>query len=128
MKKTRGKGILPAALFGAGIGLVLLLLLVLVTAGMIWCGAVPAKTPSLFLSGLAFLCAWIGGRFAVRKSSGGTLVAGGPTGAVLCGVLLILCLGIAGKTAFPGPWFATLALVLAGGCLAGLMGRKKKRP
>lgn len=126
MKKRTEKGILPAVLLGAGLGLALLLLLVLVTAGLIWCGVVPAKAPSLLLSLLAFLCAWIGGRIAVGRSAGGSLISGGLTGAVLCGVLVILCLGTAGKAAFPGPWFATLALVLAGGGLAGLMGRRKK--
>lgn len=127
MKKGTEKGILPAVLLGAGVGLALLMLLVLAASGLVWCGAVPARTPSLLLSLLAFLCAWIGGRIAVKNSSGGTLVAGGLTGAVLCGVLVILCLGIANDIAFPGPWFTTLVLVLAGGCLSGLMGRKKTR-
>lgn len=126
-KKTAKKRLLPAVLLGAGVGLALLLLLVLATTILIWCGAVPAKTPSLLLSVLAFLCAWIGGRVAVGKAAGGTLIAGGLTGAALCGILLILCLGIAGEPAFPKPWLATLVLVLAGGCLSGLMGRKKKR-
>lgn len=126
-KKTAEKRLLPAVLLGAGVSLALLFLLVLVTAALIWCGVVPAKTPSLLLSVLAFLCAWVGGRVAIGKSAGGTLIAGGLTGAVLCGVLIILCMGIAGEAAFPGPWFATLALVLTGGCLSGLMGRKKKR-
>lgn len=127
MKKTTGKRLLKGVLLGVGVGLVLLLLMVLVTAGLIWWGVVPAKTPSLLLSGLAFLCALIGGRVAVRKSSGGTLIAGGLTGAVLCGVMAVICLVFAGEIAFPGPWFATLILLVAGGCLSGLPGRKKKR-
>ena len=62
------------------------------------------------------------------RSGGGTLIAGGLTGAVLCGLLAAVCLGTGGTPAFPGPWFAALTALLAGGCLAGLAGRRKKRP
>lgn len=128
MKKTSGRQeSLPLALlFGAGAGALLLLLSTLILAGLIWGGLIPAKAPRLVLSLLASLCAFSGGRVAVRRWKGGTLVAGGLTGLILCGLLAFLCLGTAGRPAFPGPWFVALAMVLAGGCLAGLGGRKKK--
>ena len=128
-KKKPGPGPLPpAVLLGAGVGLVLLFALTLGAAGLILGGVLPPKTPVLALSLLAGLCALTGGRIAVVRSGGGTLIAGGLTGAILCGILAAVCLGTAGAPAFPGPWFATPGAMLAGGCLAGLMGRRKKRP
>ena len=128
-KKKGGPGpLLPAVLLGAGVSLGLLLVLTLGTAGLIRGGVLPPKTPVLALSLLAGLCALIGGRIAVVRSGGGTLIAGGLTGGILCGILAALCLGTGGAPAFPGPWFATPGAMLAGSCLAGLMGRGKKRP
>ena len=127
-KKPKAPGSLPTAvLLGAGISLILVLALTLAAAGLILGGVLPAKAPALVLSLLAGLCALMGGRTAVRRSGGGTLIAGGLTGAALCGLLTAVCLGTGGAPAFPGPWFNTLGAVLAGGCLAGLMGRRKKR-
>ena len=127
-KKKGGPGpLLPAVLLGAGVSLGLLLVLTLGTAGLIRGGVLPPKTPVLALSLLAGLCALIGGRIAVVRSGGGTLIAGGLTGGILCGILAAVCLGTGGAPAFPGPWFATPGAMLAGGCLAGLMGRGKKR-
>lgn len=127
-KKTteRTIGLPGAVLLGAGIALLLLLLLTLATAGLIWGGIIPTKTPSLVLGLLACFCSFLGGRASVRRWKGGTLVAGGLTGLVLCAVLTAACFGTAGGAAFPGPWLLTLALVLAGGCLAGL-GRGKRK-
>ncbi len=127
-KKKGGPGpLLPAVLLGAGVSLGLLMVLTLGTAGLIRGGVLPPKTPVLALSLLAGLCALIGGRIAVVRSGGGTLIAGGLTGGILCGILAAVCLGTGGAPAFPGPWFATPGAMLAGGCLAGLMGRGKKR-
>ena len=128
-KKKPGPGPLPpAVLLGSGVSLVLLLALTLGAAGLILGGVLPPKTPVLALSLLAGLCALSGGRIAVVRSGGGTLIAGGLTGAVLCGILTAVCLGTGGSPAFPGPCFTTLGTMLAGGCLAGLTGRGKKRP
>lgn len=128
-KKKTGPGALPpAVLLGAGASLVLLLVLTLGAAGLILGGVLPPRAPVLVLSLLAGLCALIGGRIAVVRSGGGTLIAGGLTGVILCGILAAVCLGTGGAPAFPGPWFATLGAMLAGSCLAGLMGRGKKRP
>ncbi len=120
----KGSSLIRAVLLGTGVGMLLLLALTLAAAGLIWSGLIPAKTPSLALSLLAGLCAAAGGRAAVRRWKGGTMIAGGLTGLVLCAILAAVCLGTAGHIAFPGPWFATLALLLGGGCLAGL-GRKR---
>lgn len=127
-KKPRAGSLPPAVLLGSVVGLALLLVLTLGAAGLILGGVLPPKTPVLALSLLAGLCALIGGRVAVVRSGGGTLIAGGLTGIVLCGILTAVCLGTRGAPAFPGPWFATLGAMLAGGCLAGLTGRGKKRP
>ena len=128
-KKITGPGSLPpAVLLGAGVSLGLLFVLTLGAAGLILGGVLSPKTPALTLSLLAGLCALIGGRIAVVRSGGGTLIAGGLTGVILCGIPAAVCLGTGATPAFPGPWFATPGAMLAGGCLAGLMGRRKKRP
>lgn len=119
-QKEKKPGLFLALFWGTGVALLLLLLLTLVIAGLIWGGVVPAKSPSLVLSLCACICAFVGGRVAVKHWKGGTMVAGGLTGAILCGVLTAVCLGTTGTVALPGLLFATLALVLAGGCLAGL--------
>jgi len=126
-KTKTGSGLPGAAAFGASVGLLLLLLLALAAAALIWGGAVPSQTPVFALSLLAGLCAFVGGRVSVGRSRGGALVAGGVTGLVLCGVLAAVCLGTSGGIAFPGSWLTTLAALLSGGCLAGLVGRKKNQ-
>ena len=100
--KTTGN-VLPV-LLGTGTGLVLLLLLTLLAAGLIWSG-----------------------RVAVNRGSGGSLPMGSAAGGLLCLILGLVCLGTTGTEGFHGQFVGILLMTLAGGCLAGLMGKKKRK-
>jgi len=127
-KKMTSHAGLPGAVFmGAGTGLLLLFLLTLAIAGLILGGWIPVQTPSSVLSLTACLCAWVGGRVAVNRSRSGTLVAGALTGGMLCVFMAVVCMGMSDAVPVSGPWLTTLVLLLTGGCLAGLMGRRKAK-
>ena len=114
-------------LLGAAFALGLVLLLVLGAAALIWSGTLPASTPSLALSFCMGLCAFAGGRFAIGKGSGNPIITGIITGGVLTGIIALICLCLSGNIPLHGRFLATILLTLAGGCLSGLFGRKKKR-
>lgn len=116
-----------SVLLGIGLALVALLLLLLALAGLITAEVLPADHPSLLLSAGAGICALFGGRWAVKKGSLPPMVSGGAVGLTLCLVLLLLRVAGGGAAAFPGPFGGTLLLLLAGGCLAGLLGKGKPR-
>lgn len=127
-KKTSSTAVLLSVLFGTALGLVLLLLLALVAAALVWGGLVPETVTNLMLTAAAFLCPFAAGRVAIQKGSGGLpMLVGGGTGGLLCLVLLSVCWGTAGTGGFHGPFVSLLLMTLAGGCLAGLLGRKSKR-
>ena len=119
--KTTGN-VLPV-LLGTGTGLVLLLLLTLLAAGLIWSGVLPVSIAGMSLTIAAGLCALVGGRVAVNRGSGGSLPMGSAAGGLLCLILGLVCLGTTGTEGFVG----ILLMTLAGGCLAGLMGKKKRK-
>lgn len=124
---ARGPSLAGPVLFGAGVGMLLLFLMVLVAAGLIWGGILPGATPSLLLSVCAGVCAFIGGRVAVGRSGRSAMVTAAVTAGILCAIFVAVCLGGTGGIAFPGQWAATVLLLLAGGCLAGMWGKKKKK-
>lgn len=125
-KPEKMGGILLPVLIGSGVSIGLTLLLVLGLAGLIWSGILPATTPSIVLSFCAGLCAFVGGRFAIGKGRE-PMVTGIATGAVLAGVVAMICLSTTGEILFHGQFLATILLILAGGALSGLFGGKKKR-
>lgn len=110
--------------------LALLALLVLLVAGLILSGVLPAASPGLALSIGAGLCALMGSRLAVAKGSGGSIMTGSLTSGSLCVVMLLVCVLLRGSLAFHGQFIGTLLMILAGGWLAGLFGKKraKKKP
>lgn len=120
-------GALLGILLGTGVGLALLLVLAFGVAALIWSGVLPAEKTGLILSGLAGLCAFIGGRVAVGKGSGGPMPLGAAAGACLCVLMGAICLGTTGSEGLHGRFLGVLLMLLAGGCLAGLLGRKKKK-
>ena len=54
--------------------------------------------------------------------------AGGGVGGLLCLLLLAICWGTAGTAGLQGPFLGVLLALLAGGCLAGLLGKGKRKP
>lgn len=127
-KKTGNStnAVLPV-LFGSGVALVLILLILLLFAGLISGGILPASSPSFLLSACAGLCAFVGARFSIQKGSLSPIIAGAVTGAVLCLVVVIISLGCREEIAFHGQFASTLLMLLAGGCFAGLLGKKKRK-
>ena len=67
--QTMGSTIV-AILLGGTIGLVALLLLTLLTAALVWSGALPPSMAGILLTGFAGVCAFVGGRIAVQKGRG----------------------------------------------------------
>lgn len=125
-KKKGERAVLPV-LLGGGLALAGFLLLLLAVAGLMALEVLPADSPSFLLSACAGLWAFLGGRWAVRQGSLAPMVSGGLTGVLLCLILLLPCCWVRGAVAFPGPFAGTLLMVLAGGCLAGLLGKRKPR-
>ena len=118
--------ILPV-LLGTGVALALLFLAAFLVAALIWGGVLPADNPSLFLTVCAGVCALIGGRAAIGKGSGQAMLTGALTAAVVCVALLLICLAAAGELAFPTQLGAVLLMTMAGGCLSGMFGKKRKK-
>lgn len=132
-KTGAGKAALLAPLpilLGLVCSLALLALVVLLVAGLILGGVLPAASPGLALSVGAGLCALMGSRLAVGKGSGGPILTGSLTAGSLCLVMLLVCVLLRGALAVHGQFIGTLLMVLAGGWLAGLLGKKraKKKP
>ena len=123
-KSEKTAGMALAILWGTGVGFLLLLLLALLSAGLIWGGILPTTMAGILLTISAGLCALIGGRVAVRKGSA-PMPAGAAVGGALCVILVLVCLGTTGTAGFQGQFLGILLMLLAGGCLAGLMGKKK---
>lgn len=115
-----------AILLGTGVGLVSLLLLALLSAGLIWGGVLSASMAGVLLTVSAGLCALLGGRVAVGKGSA-PMPTGAAVGGGLCLVLALVCLGTTGTAGFQGQFLGILLMLLAGGCLAGLMGKKTRK-
>lgn len=122
-----GTGLVLALLFGGGFGALLLLLLTLLISALVWSGSVPLVTAGLLLTVASGLCALIGGRIAVKKGSGPSLPLGCGVGGLLCLALVLVCLGTSGTEGFHDQFIGILLMTLAGGCLAGLLGKPKKR-
>lgn len=127
--KITGKptGAVLSVLFGSGVALALILLFLLLFAGLISGGILPDGSPSFLLSACAGLAAFAGARCSIQKGSLPPMVSGAVTGGVLCLVILIVCCGYREEIAFHGQFAGTLLMLLAGGCLAGLFGKKKRR-
>lgn len=127
-KKGTSSGGVLSVLMGTAIGLLLLLLFALLSAALIWGGLVPEEITHLLLTVAAGLCPFVAGRVAIQKGSGGPPMAiGGGIGLLLCGILVPICWGTTGAEGFHGPFVGILLMTMAGGCLAGLLGRKTKR-
>ena len=119
----QGAGLALAILLGGGLGVLLLLLLTLLISVLVWSGSVPVVTAGILLTIAAGLC----GRVAVKKGSGGSFLLGCGAGALICLVLLLVCLATSGMDGFHEQFIGILLMTLAGGCLAGLLGKPKKR-
>ena len=127
-EKRAGRGFpsLIPALLGAGLSFGLVFLLLAGAAALVWSGVLSSGT-GLPLALCAGLSALAGGRFAVRTGEGGPLPVGLLTAGFLCMGLLALCFLYGGKVTFSRQLLSVLLLALAGGGLAGLMGRRKNR-
>ena len=99
--QTMGSTIV-AILLGGTIGLVALLLLTLLTAALVWSGALPPSMAGILLTGFAGVCAFFGGRIAVQKGSGTAMPLGGGVGSLLCAVLLVICFSTTGVDGLHG--------------------------
>ena len=115
-----------SVLLGAGLAFALVFLLLLAVAALTWSGVLKTGTdlPAALCVGLA---AFVGGRFAVRMGEGTTMSAGLCSAMVLCMGLGALCLLYGGTVTPSRGLLSVLLLALAGGSLAGLMGRRKRR-
>ena len=123
IKKTgQGMALVVAILLGSTVGLAGLLLLTLLTAALLWSGVVATPAAGVLLTAFA------GGRVAVGKGSAPAMPAGGGVGGLLCLLLLAICWGTAGTDGLQGPFLGVLLALLAGGCLAGLLGKGKRKP
>lgn len=119
-------GTLLSILLGGTIGVVLLLLLGFLAAVLLWSALVPEDTVPLLLTAAAGLSPFVAGWVAVQKGRGGSPMAiGAGVGGLLCAVLALVCWGL--SRLFSPSFLTTLLVTLAGGCLAGLFGRKPKR-
>ena len=128
-ERTAGRGfpsVLPS-LFGAGLAFGLFFVLLLAVAALAWSGTLSSTDlPAALCGGLA---AAVGGRFAVGTGTGGPLPGALLAAGVFCAGLLALCFLYGGTVTFSRPLLSALLLALAGGTLAGLMGRRgRKRP
>lgn len=123
----QGTGLVLAILLGGGLGILLLLLLTLLISALVWSGSVPVVTAGIFLTVAAGLCALVGGRIAVKKGSGGSFPLGCGAGGLICLVLVSVCLATSGTDGFHEQFIGILLMTLAGGSLAGLLGKSKKR-
>ena len=63
----------------------------------------------------------------MKKGSGGSFLLGCGAGALICLVLVLVCLATSGMDGFHEQFIGILLMTLAGGCLAGLLGKPKKR-
>lgn len=113
-------------LLGAGLAFGLVFLLLLAVAALIWAGKLPTEgwLPAALCVGVSAL---VGGRFAVLSVAGRPLPVSVLTAGVLCIGLMALCILYGGTVAPSRGLFAMALLALAGGSLAGLMGRRKRR-
>lgn len=127
-KTGQGMALVVAILLGSTVGLAGLLLLTLLTAALLWSGVVATPAAGVLLTAFAGACAFAGGRVAVGKGSAPAMPAGGGVGGLLCLLLLAICWGTAGTAGLQGPFLGVLLALLAGGCLAGLLGKGKRKP
>lgn len=118
--------ILPV-LLGTGVALSLLFLSALLIAALIWGGVLPADNPNVLLTVCAGVCAFLGGRAAIGKGSGQAMLTGAVTAAAVCVVLFLICLAAAGELVFPVQLGAVLLMTMAGGCLSGMFGKKRRK-
>ena len=129
--QTMGSTIV-AILLGGTIGLVALLLLTLLTAALVWSGALPPSMAGILLTGFAGVCC-LWGTYRSTGRGGQRPCPGGGVGSLLCAVLLVICFSTTGVDGLHGQFLGILLMLLAGGCLAGLLGKhahkskKKKR-
>lgn len=115
-------------LLGTAVSLVFLLLLVLLAAALVWGGVVSETMTGPLLTAAAGLSSFAAGRLAIQKGSGGPPMAvGAGTGLLLCIIFLSICWGNTGAAGFHSLFVSTLLITMAGGCLAGFLGRKGKR-
>ena len=87
-----------------------------------------ALTPGQWVG--AFLAAFVGSRFAVRRSGLGTLVAALAAAAVFAGMAVLLGFLIFGEPCFGGQSLGVLAGMGLGGLAAGLLplgGKRRKK-
>ena len=78
----------------------------------------------------AFLAAFVGSRFAARRSGLGTLVAALAAAAVFAGMAALLCFLMFGELGFSGQGLGALAGMGLGGLAAGLLplgGKRRKK-
>ena len=113
--QTMGNTIV-AILLGGTIGLVALLLLTLLTAALVWSGALPPSMACILRTGFAGVCAFVAGRIAVQKGRGTAMPLGGGVGSLLCAVLLVICFSTTGVDGLHGQFLGILLMLLAGGC------------
>lgn len=123
----QGTGLILAMLLGSALSGLLLLLLTLLISALVWSGSVPLETAGMLLTLASGLCAFLGGRVAVKKGSAAPFPLGCGVGGLLCLVLALVCLAMSGTVGFHRQLIGILLMTLAGGCLAGLLGKPKKR-
>lgn len=135
MRKTRSKegekradrrsfSLLPVIL-GAGLSFGLFFVLLFGVAALVWSGG--AEELGLASALCAGLAALAGGRLAVRMGEGAALPAGLLSAVLFCIGLLALCVLYEGTVVPSRLLLSVLLLALAGGSLAGLIGRRKSR-
>lgn len=125
-KKEPTVSVVPIFL-GGGIALILLVLSAFVLAALIWGCALSPSNSGILLSICGGVSALIGGRIAIQKGSGSVFLTGVLSALFICVIMLIVCVGTRGAFEFNTQFLSTLLMILAGGALAGLLGRKKPK-
>ena len=124
-KKQTSPGI--SILYGILVALGTYLLFQLLAALLLVKGVLPEESAFPIIAGACVFSAFAGGMVCAGRVPWGTLVGGL---AAACGFALVLVsagLGIWGSISWTGKGGIQLLCILAGGVLAGLLGRKRGR-
>ena len=102
--QTMGNTIV-AILLGGTIGLVALLLLTLLTAALVWSGALPPSMAGILLTGFAGVCAFFRRTYRSTEGERTRHAPWGGVGSLLCAVLLVICFSTTGVDGLHGQFW-----------------------
>lgn len=112
---------------GVGIAIGVLLVSLSVTAWLLQQGIVPETAMTAIVGGCGALACFCGGRTAVRRGSGGTLLRAIVMTALVYGLLWVAAWIVGQSPRLDGNGIIQTTAVWGGGILAGLVGRRNRR-